>query len=260
MAFLVAALTGCSGGSGSGGGPTAASGGSGSSPGIGATSGPAAGGGGPGGTGSDSATSSGGATRTPAPLPTEPDGCVQIGTANVVDAGTSDHPLPVVLLGGGLRAVIMVNAHGENLCRWLPLARSLVLTGLRVVLYDPRAGTAAELAQVAGWLRDRGNAEVAYLGAGSGAAVALTAAKTTSPPPYAVVALTPTTVPGRPAPIRLLVVAASGDRAGAETARQLVVVGRGTLRLVPGSGRGAALVTGPAAAPLVAELAGYLHR
>jgi hypothetical protein len=174
--------------------------------------------------------------------------------------GTLDRSLPAVLLGGGQRAVVMVNDRGQNLCGWLPLARSLVRAGLRVVLYDPRAGTPGELRQVAGWLRDRGNAAVAYLGAGSGAAVALSAAGATSPPPYAVVALTPTSIAGRPGPTPLLVVAASGDAAGAAAARQLATVGRGTLRLVAGSARGSALVTGPTAGPLVADLAAYLRR
>jgi hypothetical protein len=174
--------------------------------------------------------------------------------------GTPDRSLPAVVLGGGQRAVVMVNDRGQNLCGWLPFARSLVRAGLRVVLYDPRAGTPGELRQIAGWLRDRGNASVAYLGAGSGAAVAMTAAGATSPPPYAVVAVTPTSVAGRPAPARLLVVAAGGDAAGAAAARQLATLGRGTLRLVAGSARGTALVTGPAAGPLVADLTGYLRR
>jgi hypothetical protein len=180
---------------------------------------------------------------------------VQIGTGTVVDAGTPGHPLPVVLLGGGLRAVILVNDTGQRLCAWLPFARTLSRTGLRVVLYDPPAADAGNtLKNLTSWLRDRGTTAVAYVGAGAGAATATVTAAGSTPAPYAVVALSPSAATVR-AP-SLYAAAATGDPAAAATARRLATGSR--LRLVPGSARGAELVA--RASTLVTELTAYLNQ
>ena len=196
----------------------------------------------------------GGGSRQPSPLPTEPDGCVQIGTGTVVDAGTPDRPLPAVLLGGGLRAVVMVNDTGQRLCAWLPFARALSRAGLRVVLYDPPATDPVQaLRDITGWLRDRGSTDVGYVGAGAGTVTATRAATGLTPAPYAVVVLSPV-----PAAVRistLYAAAASGDPAGAAAARRLATGAH--LRLVAGTGRGAALVA--TANPLSAALTAYLR-
>jgi acetyl esterase/lipase len=180
---------------------------------------------------------------------------VQIGTGTVVNAGTPQHPLPAVLLGGGLRAVILVNDGGQLLCAWLPFARTLSRAGLRVVLYDqPATDPGRALRDVTTWLRDRGNADVAYVGAGSGAVIATATAAGIRPAPYAVVALSPATSAVRtPA---LYAAAATGDPTGAATARRLATGNR--LRLVPGNARGAALVA--RAGTLVTEITAYLRQ
>jgi hypothetical protein len=248
-------LVGCSGGnaspvaggsSGAGASPSGASG----SPGGSTPTSTGSPGGGPG----ASSGAGGTATSTPQPLPTEPDGCVPVGTGTVVNVGTPQNPLPAVLLGGGMRAVVLVNDGGQLLCAWLPFARVLSRAGLRVVLYDPPATDAGRALQdVTTWLRDRGNTDVAYVGAGSGAATATATAAATTPAPYAVVALSPATSAVRtPA---LYAAAATGDPAGAATARRLAAGNR--LRLVPGSARGAALVA--RAGTLVTEITTYLH-
>jgi hypothetical protein len=259
LAALLLLLAGCS----SGNGTPAAAGGSSpaSSPASGAAGGstPAAGGlptgsGGPG-SAPGASSSAGGAdgSGTPQPLPTEPDGCVQIGTGTVVDAGTPGRPLPAVLLGGGLRAVVLVNDSGQQLCAWLPFARTLSRAGLRVVLYDPPTADGVRwLQNLTSWLRDRGTTAVAYVGAGTGAVTATVTAAGSTPAPYAVVALSPAAAAVR-APA-LYAAAAAGDPAGASTARRLASGSR--LRLVPGSARGAALVAGPGT--LVADLTAYL--
>jgi hypothetical protein len=243
---VLLALVGCTGGSNP---PSAAGTGSGSAGGTGTA--PSTGG--PSGAGS----SAGGSPPSPVPLPTEPDGCVEVGTATVVDAGTRARPLPAVVLGGGMRAVVLVNDRGQRLCGWLPFARTLSRAGLRVVLYDPPAaqpGTA--LRDITGWLRDRGNSDVAYVGAGSGAATATAAASAVTPPPYAVVALSPA-----PSAVRtpaLYAAASTGDPTGAAVARRLTSAG-GRLRLVPGRALGTALVAGPAASALVADITAFLR-
>jgi hypothetical protein len=217
-----------------------APGGSGTAPG-----GTAPGGGAPGGSGHP----------PPTPLPTEPDGCVQIGTGTVVDAGTAGHPLPAVLLGGGLRAVVLVNDAGQQLCAWLPFARTLSRQGLRVVLYDPPAGDAVQaLRTISTWLRDRGSTDVGYVGAGAGAATATKAATGAKPAPYAVVALSPAAATVKTA--GLYAAAAAGDPAGTATARRLASGNH--LRIVDGSARGAALVAAPG--NLTSVLAAYLRQ
>jgi hypothetical protein len=175
----------------------------------------------------------------------------------VVDAGTRERPLPAVVLGGGMRAVVLVNERGQRLCGWLPFARTLSRAGLRVVLYDPPAanpGTA--LRDITGWLRDRGNSDVAYVGAGFGAATATAAVSAVKPAPYAVVALSP--APAAVHTAALYAAASTGDPSGAAVARRLTSAG-GRLRLVPGSAQGTALVTGVAAATLVADITAFLR-
>jgi hypothetical protein len=254
-AALLLLLVGCSGGNGT---PAAAGG---SSPASSPASGPAGGSTpaasglptDPGGPGASSSAGGSGGSVSPQPLPTEPDGCVQIGTGTVVDAGTPGHPLPAVLLGGGLRAVVLVNDSGQQLCAWLPFARTLSRAGLRVVLYDPPTADGVRwLQNLTRWLSDRGTTAVAYVGAGTGAVTATVTAAGTTPAPYAVVALSPAAAAVR-APA-LYAAAAAGDTAGATTARRLASGNR--LRLVPGSARGAALVAGPGA--LVTDLTAYL--
>ncbi|HVQ96162.1 MAG TPA: hypothetical protein VMU51_34400 [Mycobacteriales bacterium] len=218
--------------------------GSGSAPGPGTSAAP----------GGTAGSGPGGTAGTPAPLPTEPDGCVEIGTGTVVDAGTPQRPLPAVVLGGGLRAVVLVNDTGQKLCAWLPFARTLSRTGLRVVLYDPPAGDANQaLRDITTWLRDRGSTGVGYVGAGTGAVTATVTAAALKPAPYAVVALSPAAAAVR-AP-SLYAAAASGDAPGAATARRLASGSR--LRLVAGTARGTALVATPG--PLTTALTGYLR-
>ena len=176
------------------------------------------------------------------------------------DGGGRRDPGPsaaAVLVGGGLRAVVLVNADGQDLCGWLPFARSLARVGLRAVLYDRPAGDQATVLRgLSTWLRDRGTTGVAYVGAGSGASVALTAAAE-SPGPFAVVAVSPPAV----APTRrgTLAVAATGDLPGAAAARRLAAAG-GTLRLAPGSARGPALLAGAPGTPLVSAVLDHLRR
>ena len=44
--------------------------------------------------------------------------------------------LPVAVLGTGSRGVLLSNQSDEDLCAWLPLARTLARSGFRVGLYD----------------------------------------------------------------------------------------------------------------------------
>ena len=255
-AVAVLVLGGCSGGDGAptaaGGGGTSTSSGPGASDGrgmptAGAPTDP------PGTPGSTPARPS-----SPVPLPTEPGGCVEIGSATVVNAGTPEHPLPAAVLGGGVRAVVMVNDRGQGLCGWLPFARALTRAGLRVLLYDqPATDPPGALRGATSWLREHGNGDVGYVGAGTGATTATAVAAALTPRPYAVVVLSPTAsavrVPG------LYAAAATGDTAASTAARRLTASG-GRLRLVPGRARGAALVTGATAGPVVADIATFLRQ
>jgi hypothetical protein len=178
---------------------------------------------------------------------------VEIGTGTVVDAGTPDRPLPAVLLGGGLRAVVLVNDRGQRLCAWLPFARTLSRSGLRVVLYDPPATDPGRaLRDITTWLRDRGTTDVAYVGAGDGAVTVTVTATGVTPRPYTVIAISPAAAAVR-AP-SLYAVAATGDPTAAATARRLATGNH--LRLVPGTAHGTTLVAH--AGPLVTTLTTYL--
>ena len=85
--------------------------------------------------------------------------------------------LPVAVLGTGSRGVLLSNQSDEDLCAWLPLARTLARFGFRVGLYD-YSGTApvADALSAAAELRRLGAARVALVGASEGAKVSILAA------------------------------------------------------------------------------------
>jgi hypothetical protein len=68
------------------------------------------------------------ATRSPAPAttpttrPVALDGCVQPGSAQLIDLGGDNQ---AAVLGTGRLGVVLSNQSDQNLCGWLPFAKTL---------------------------------------------------------------------------------------------------------------------------------------
>lgn len=102
------------------------------------------------------------------------DGCAPP-TARVIRLPEPNMPaLPVLQLGSGPRAVVLLNQSDLDLCGWLPFARRLVRAGYRAVLFDERSPL-ADTTAVVRYLRAHGARSVALVGASQGAKVAIVA-------------------------------------------------------------------------------------
>ena len=107
------------------------------------------------------------------------DRCVHAGphTKLVSFRSPGRHRTRAAILGAGRVGVVLSNQSGNNLCAWLPFARSLAARGVRALVYDYRWGTQSQeaIAAAAG-LRARGAKRVALVGASLGAGASLVAA------------------------------------------------------------------------------------
>jgi pimeloyl-ACP methyl ester carboxylesterase len=107
------------------------------------------------------------------------DRCVHAGphTKIVSFRSPGRHRTKAAILGVGHVGVVFSNQSGNNLCAWLPLARSLAARGVRTLVYDYRWGTQSQeaIAAAAG-LRARGVTRVALTGASLGGGASLVAA------------------------------------------------------------------------------------
>lgn len=151
---------------------------------------------GSGATGAQSATS---APATPGPTTTaSPTATPSIGVANwpcLKGAGarvrTVAEPtaLRVVLLGRSAHVVVLSEESDEDLCSWLPLARTLERDGFAIAMYDYATDPVHDLSAVVRSERAHGARTVAVLGASEGAKTSVIAASKLRPQPNSVVSL-----------------------------------------------------------------------
>jgi pimeloyl-ACP methyl ester carboxylesterase len=195
---------------------------------------------------------------TMAARPVALDGCVQPGSAQLVDAGGGHQ---VAVLGTGPVGVVLSNQSDQNLCGWLPFAKTLAAQGFRVLVYDYgiTADPADDVAKAAATLRKLGVRTVLLAGSSQGAKVSLIAAPTIRPPVGGVVSLSAErTEQGQdvqPFATKLraavLFVVAKGDLVGgaADATPQLYKAATKAssrrLVVVPGYAHGTDLLTGP---------------
>jgi hypothetical protein len=76
------------------------------------------------------ATRSASPATTPTTQPAGLDGCVQPGSADLVEVGGG---VQAAVLGTGPAGVVLSNQSDQNLCGWLPFAKTLAARGFRVL-------------------------------------------------------------------------------------------------------------------------------
>jgi hypothetical protein len=194
---------------------------------------------------------------TTAARPVALDGCVPPGSAQLVDV---DGGSQVAVLGTGPVGVVLSNQSDQNLCAWLPFARTLAARGLRVLVYDygMTADQAGDVAKAAATLRELGVRTVMLVGASLGAKASLIAAPAITPPVGGVVSLSAErTMAGRDvqpfaAKLRaaVLFVVAKGDAYGAPDAtlqlyKAAAKASSRRLVVLPGDAHGIDLLSGP---------------
>src|SRR5215218_5039631 len=125
---------------------------------------------------------------TPTTRPMALDGCVQPGTAQLVDVGGGSQ---AAVLGTGPVGVVLSNQSDQNFCGWLPFAKTLASRGFRVLVYDygTAADPAGDIVNAAAKLRELGVRTVLLAGASRGANASLIAAPGITPPVARVVSL-----------------------------------------------------------------------
>jgi hypothetical protein len=125
---------------------------------------------------------------TPTTQPAALDGCVQPGSANLVGVGGGSQ---AAVLGTGPVGVVLSNQSDQNLCGWLPFAKTLAARGFRVLVYDygTAADPAGDVVNAAAKLRELGVRTVLLAGASRGANASLIAAPGITPPVAGVVSL-----------------------------------------------------------------------
>jgi pimeloyl-ACP methyl ester carboxylesterase len=171
------------------------------------------------------------ATRSPAPAttpttrPVALDGCVQPSSAQLIDLGGGNQ---AAVLGTGRLGVVLSNQSDQNLCGWLPFAKTLATRGFRALVYDydTAADPAGNVVKAAAKLRQLGVRTVLLAGASQGAKASLMAAPAIGPLVAGVVSLSAErTAQGQDvlpfaakliAPV--LFITAKGDRYGAAEA------------------------------------------
>jgi hypothetical protein len=132
------------------------------------------------------ATRSSSPATTPTTQPAGLDGCVQPGSADLVDVGGG---VQAAVLGTGPVGVVLSNQSDQNLCGWLPFAKTLAARGFRVLVYDygTAADPAGDVVNAAAKLRELGVRTVLLAGASQGAKASLIAAPGITPPVAGVV-------------------------------------------------------------------------
>jgi hypothetical protein len=110
------------------------------------------------------ATRSASPATTPTTQPAALDGCVQPGSANLVGVGGGSQ---AAVLGTGPVGVVLSNQSDQNLCGWLPFAKTLAARGFRVLVYDygTAADPAGDVVNAAAKLRELGVRTVLLAGA-----------------------------------------------------------------------------------------------
>jgi hypothetical protein len=127
------------------------------------------------------------------PAPPTVDGCVSLAPAArmiTLDPAGSP-PVQVVLLGRGKATFVLSNESDENLCSWLPFARTLEAHGYSAMLFDFVASPylPAEAAAAAVAARAAGARHVILMGASVGGVASIQAAAARPPGLAAVVTL-----------------------------------------------------------------------
>jgi pimeloyl-ACP methyl ester carboxylesterase len=114
------------------------------------------------------------ATHSAARRPAGLDGCLRPGpgvrfsTIGGTDAG---------IVGSGTTAIVLLNESDQNLCSWLPFAKTLAGAGYEALVFDAYAGVQVDVAlQAARYLRAHGAKRVVLMGASVGARASLAAA------------------------------------------------------------------------------------
>jgi hypothetical protein len=216
------------------------------------------------------------AARSPAPTsttaarPVALDGCVQPGSARLLEVGGGSR---AAVLGSGAVGVVLSNQSDQNLCGWLPFAKVLAARGFRVLVYDYgiTANPASDVARAAAVLRGLGARTVMLAGASEGAKASLIAAPEMTPPVSAVVSLSAERamrgqdVQPFAAKLRapVLFVVAKGDPYGAADAtpqlyRAAARASSRRLVVVPGDAHGTELLTGPNGAQVRSTVIDFL--
>jgi hypothetical protein len=92
---------------------------------------------------------------TAAARPVALDGCVQPGSAQLVTVGGGNQ---AAVLGTGPVGVVLSNQSDQNLCGWLPFAKTLAARGFRALVYNYglTADPAGDVAKAAAKLRELG--------------------------------------------------------------------------------------------------------
>jgi pimeloyl-ACP methyl ester carboxylesterase len=117
------------------------------------------------------------ATSTPAGTPRPAaglDGCLRPGPGvRIAEVGGAQ----AGIVGTGSTGIVLLNESDENLCSWVPFARTLAGAGYRALLTDVTAATQDDFAPVAArYLRAHGAERVVLMGASVGARASLAAA------------------------------------------------------------------------------------
>jgi pimeloyl-ACP methyl ester carboxylesterase len=179
----------------------------------------------------------------------------------------------VAVLGTGPVGVVLSNQSDQNLCAWLPFARTLAGRGFRVLVYDYglTGNPAGDVAQATASLRRLGAGTVLLVGASEGAKASLVAAASIRPPVGGVVSLSAEeTLRGqavRPFAAKLgvavLFVAARADPYGAADAtpqlyRAATAASSRRLVLLAGDRHGTGLLSGPSGAKVRSMILDFL--
>ena len=218
------------------------------------------------------ATRSASPATTSATQPAGLDGCVQPGSADLVDVGGG---VQAAVLGTGPVGVVLSNQSDQNLCGWLPFAKTLAARGFRVLVYDygTAADPAGDVVNAAAKLRELGVRTVLLAGASRGANASLIAAPGITPPVAAVVTLSAERamlgqdvlpfVAKLKAPV--LFITAKDDRYGAADAapqfyKAATKASSRRLEVLPGDAHGTALLVGPNGAKVRATIIDFLSK
>jgi pimeloyl-ACP methyl ester carboxylesterase len=218
------------------------------------------------------ATRSASPATTPTTQQAALDGCVQLGSANLVDVGGGSQ---AAVLGTGPVGVVLSNQSDQNFCGWLPFAKTLASRGFRVLVYDygTAADPAGDVVNAAAKLRELGVRTVLLAGASRGANASLIAAPGITPPVARVVSLSAERamlgqdvlpfVAKLKAPV--LFITARGDRYGAADAtpqhfKAATKASSRRLEVVAGDAHGTDLLTGPNGAKVQATIIDFLSK
>ncbi|UWP78585.1 hypothetical protein Dfulv_25745 [Dactylosporangium fulvum] len=204
-------------------------------------------------------------TAAAAPSPTDRR-CVdpELNDKQVTFADTNGVYLTGYVLGTGRTALVLAAQAAADSCSWLSWAKQQAAAGYRVLAFDfngegrsrrgPDSKASGDVAAAAAFARAQGATGVVLIGASRGGTAVLVAAAGLTPPPTAVVGLSPApkyagenaleAVPRLTAPV--LYVAAAGDSgfpADAQAMYDATPGDKRKLAIVPGRLHGTAFVT-----------------